>query len=144
MEPSHVTTVPRKRMENKTKFVFDSQCVVAPVASHNSVQSRLASRTSVQSRLASHTSVQSRLTRKPSTPDLSVDGSRRLSSCYSDSDPVLEEIVAKLQMLGDSHSKSKEIVKDCVCVRPMRLIMCSLCGETFPGRLRTCCPTHPK
>ena len=135
MEASHLITVPRKRMENKTKFVFDSQCVATPAGSRSTAQSRLASRTSVQSRL----------TRKASTPDVSLDGSRRISSCYSDTDPVLEEIVAKLPMLGgESSSKCKEIVKECVCVRPMRLIMCSLCGETVTGRLRISCPTHPR
>ena len=136
MEASHLITVPRKRMENKTKFVFDSQCVATPAGSRSTAQSRLVSRTSVQSRL----------TRKASTPDVSLDGSRRISSCYSDSDPVLEEIVAKLQVLGESSSKCEEIVKECVCVRlrPMRLIMCSLCGETFTGRLRMSCPTHPR
>ena len=85
-----------------------------------------------------------KVVRKPPTPALSGDGIRRVSSCYSDSDPVLEEIVAKLQLLGVSSSKCKDIVGDCVCVRPMRLIMCGLCGVTFPGRLRILCSTHPK
>ena len=32
----------------------------------------------------------------------------------------------------------------CVCQRPLQLVMCGLCGETFPGRLRRVCGLHPR
>jgi len=38
----------------------------------------------------------------------------------------------------------KVVVKDCPCLRPLRLIMCADCGVTFAGRVRVECPTHPR
>ena len=76
--------------------------------------------------------------------------------------------MAKLQSLGDLARPKPAAAPGpepgrpgCVCQRPLRcrpappappipspplprLIMCSRCGETFPGRLRASCPAHPR
>ena len=31
----------------------------------------------------------------------------------------------------------------CVCLRPLKLVLCQLCGETFPARKRQLCSSHP-
>jgi hypothetical protein len=31
----------------------------------------------------------------------------------------------------------------CVCNRPRQLVMCQHCGETFEGRVKLICPSHP-
>ena len=31
----------------------------------------------------------------------------------------------------------------CICNRPMQLVMCQHCGETFEGRVKMICPSHP-
>merc|ERR1712059_110904 len=79
---------------------------------------------------------------------------------------VLDEIVAKLQMFVGLHGnykiedharplpsrnkvqeKAEEFnptkSKSCICHRPLKLVMCRLCGETFRGRVRVTCPSHP-
>jgi|ERR1712192_76842 len=35
-------------------------------------------------------------------------------------------------------------MKECPCLRPLRLIMCADCGVTFAGRVRAECSTHPR
>merc|ERR1712142_277595 len=32
----------------------------------------------------------------------------------------------------------------CVCYRPLKLVMCEVCGETFRGRVSIECSVHPK
>ena len=49
-------------------------------------------------------------------------------------DCTLEENVAKMKI----------VVKDCSCMRPVKLIMCTDCGVTFTGRVQTKCSTHPR
>jgi len=63
-----------------------------------------------------------------------------------DEDQRMEEIVAKLRECGGRSGPAaapspREV--DCVCDRPLKLVMCRLCGETFRGRLRLVCPRHP-
>ena len=31
----------------------------------------------------------------------------------------------------------------CICNRPRQLVMCQHCGETFEGRVKLICPSHP-
>ena len=31
----------------------------------------------------------------------------------------------------------------CICNRPRQLVMCQHCGETFEGRVKMICPSHP-
>ena len=31
----------------------------------------------------------------------------------------------------------------CVCLRPLKLVLCQLCGEAFPARKRQLCTSHP-
>jgi hypothetical protein len=38
---------------------------------------------------------------------------------------------------------ARQPVADCLCLRPLKLVMCQRCGETFPGRARQPCPAHP-
>jgi len=89
-------------------------------------------------------------------------------------DPVLDEIVAKLKsglQLGNPYSNmtgrtAKNIempcqnnnqagltnktfapspeVQGCVCLRPLKLVMCEVCGETFCGRVSLECKVHPR
>eukprot|EP00092_Neocalanus_flemingeri_P024805 GFUD01026895.1.p1 GENE.GFUD01026895.1~~GFUD01026895.1.p1 ORF type:complete len:168 (-),score=42.18 GFUD01026895.1:252-755(-) len=33
---------------------------------------------------------------------------------------------------------------DCICFRPLQLVLCQLCGETFPARVRRVCTLHPR
>jgi hypothetical protein len=73
---------------------------------------------------------------------------------------VLEEVVAKLRSLGNpakpkAAPEPAELAVGCICLRPLRcagwqyipsldrLIMCAVCGETFPGRLVAECAPHP-
>ena len=73
---------------------------------------------------------------------------------------MLEEVVAKLKYLGPAAGAAgrvsavgdtsarpaflKRPAVGCVCGRPLRLVMCALCGETFPARLRVECALHPR
>ena len=76
-------------------------------------------------------------------------------SVLAQADPVLEEVVAKLKYLGPGRvsvvrdtsatpAVLERPVAGCVCGRPLRLVMCALCGETFPARLRVECAIHPR
>jgi len=35
-------------------------------------------------------------------------------------------------------------VQGCVCLRPLKLVMCEVCGETFCGRVSLECRVHPR
>ena len=79
-------------------------------------------------------------------------------------DPVLDEVVDKLRrMQFNNHPESRslgvgkpELLEDeeeakdwrrdadCVCQRPLKLVMCGVCGETFPARLKRDCAVHPR
>jgi len=89
-------------------------------------------------------------------------------------DPVLDEIVAKLKsglQLGNPCSNTtgrmarniempyqdnnragltnktfapSPEVQGCVCLRPLKLVMCEVCGETFCGRVSLECKVHPR
>jgi len=89
-------------------------------------------------------------------------------------DPVLDEIVAKLksglqlsnpgsnmtgrtprhiEMPGQNNNQAgltnktpspSPQVEDCVCLRPLKLVMCEVCGETFCGRVSLKCRVHPR
>ena len=75
-------------------------------------------------------------------------------------DPVLNNIVAKLKAgfeggsfsgsvhSGDGDSSNNRSMKqrnlDCVCERPLRLIMCGKCGATTTGRISLQCSIHPR
>ena len=89
-------------------------------------------------------------------------------------DPVLDDIVAKLKsrlQLGNclknkagGMAREKEIpsnnnnqagltsktnspslsVVGCVCLRPLKLVFCEVCRETFCGRVRLECRVHPR
>ena len=97
-----------------------------------------------------------------------------LNSEKTTDDPVLDEIVAKLKsglQLGNSNyttgrmtvnerpskndrarptymtlppSTSTPVVENCVCFRPLKLVMCEVCGETFVGRVSLECRVHPR
>ena len=58
-------------------------------------------------------------------------------------DPVLEDVVTKLQKLGSRASWQVAPVKNCPCLRPLRLVMCGECGQTFPARIKVECAIHP-
>jgi len=106
--------------------------------------------------------------------DASDASSSLPSSLNRTNDPVLDEIVAKLKsglQLGNPGSNrtartarhvevpgqnnnqagltNKTLslspqVEDCVCLRPMKLVMCEVCGETFCGRVSLECRVHPR
>jgi len=78
-------------------------------------------------------------------------------------DPVLDNIVTKLKMqyensvTGSQHSGEpgdvsvSEATKfrgpeagGCSCTRPLRLVLCSLCGHTEAGRVSVMCGPHPR
>jgi len=77
-------------------------------------------------------------------------------------DPVLDNIVTKLKMqyensvTGSQHSGEPggEVSEatntggpeagGCSCTRPLRLVLCSLCGHTEAGRVSVMCGTHPR
>ena len=78
-------------------------------------------------------------------------------------DPVLQRIVSKLKAdysAASSVGSSKGSIKSgtggftnnafvgekgsCICDRPLRLVMCSLCGGTYPGRVALQCKDHPR
>ena len=97
-----------------------------------------------------------------------------LNSKKRSDDPVLDEIVAKLKsglQLGDSTFTTDRMaarnserpwqndqagqtykplpppspdMKNCVCFRPLKLVMCEVCGETFVGRVSLECRVHPR
>ena len=35
------------------------------------------------------------------------------------------------------------LAEACLCLRPLKLVMCQLCGETFPARKQLACSVHP-
>lgn len=133
----------RRKLENKSKFVFDPADVV---------ESRRAPRASVQGRLAR---------------------ARRSSGHSLTQEVAVEDMVAKLEKevakIKPNHEEAKftvakEVTKTtvgkvvetkvevaepsvgamCPCLRPLRLLMCSDCGATFPGRLLLECSSHPR
>ena len=59
-------------------------------------------------------------------------------------DPVLEDVVTKLQMLGSMASWPVAPIQNCPCTRPLRLVMCGECGQTFPARIKVDCDIHPR
>jgi len=89
-------------------------------------------------------------------------------------DPVLDAIVAKLKSglqlgnpcsnMSDRMTRDIEIpcqnnnqagltnktfapsseAQGCVCFRPLKLVMCEVCGETFCGRVSMECRVHPR
>ena len=75
-------------------------------------------------------------------------------------DPVLDNIVSKLKMqyensvTGSQHSGDPGDVSEvtntsveaggCECTRPLRLVLCSLCGHTEAGRVSVMCGRHPR
>jgi len=105
--------------------------------------------------------------------DASDASSSLPSSLNRTNDPVLDEIVAKLKSglrLGNAGSnitgRSRHVempsqkknqasltnktpspspqVEGCVCLRPLKLVMCEVCGETFCGRVSLECRVHPR
>jgi len=44
----------------------------------------------------------------------------------------------------EMQEKPSLAVKDCVCFRPLKLVMCEVCGETFRGRVSLACHLHPR
>ena len=75
-------------------------------------------------------------------------------------DPVVSNVVAKLKAqykkdqnsvtspasAGDPGDVSEAGVElgDCACARPVRLVLCSLCGHTEAGRVSVKCGLHPR
>ena len=51
---------------------------------------------------------------------------------------------AEKKVMVEKKSEEKAVVKDCPCLRPLRLIMCADCGITFAGRIRAQCAAHPR
>jgi len=43
-----------------------------------------------------------------------------------------------------AHPPPVEINAQCVCHRPLKLVMCEVCGETFRGRVSYGCRVHPR
>ena len=127
----------RKKLTNKSKFQFKEEEMLPPAG------------------VPSRGSVQSRLTRKadnkpaynPTVPAGHAQPIRQVITVASQiapharqqypggPDPVLDAVVAKL--------KSVHPNTPCVCMRPLKLIMCQECGVTFPARLRMPCVNHP-
>ena len=67
------------------------------------------------------------------------------------SDPVLDRIVRQLKAglsLSESGSSLGEVARggggDCLCERSTKLILCQLCGATYPGRTALKCSLHPR
>ena len=60
--------------------------------------------------------------------------------------PVKKGAVSKVNAAAEEKPMAEEkvVVKDCPCLRPVRLIMCADCGVTFAGRVRAECSTHPR
>merc|ERR1719500_2564144 len=69
-------------------------------------------------------------------------------------DPVLDAVVAKLRSVKFSEPKYGSGIQDdddvpqkssspCDCERSLKLILCGVCGLTFPGRRRISCIFHP-
>ena len=68
-------------------------------------------------------------------------------------DPSLDNIVAKLKTgLSLGAFKPSEKEKDVsapdggcsLCDRPIKLVLCKLCGNTTTGRIAAPCPAHPR
>ena len=60
--------------------------------------------------------------------------------------PVKKGSVSKVNAAAEEKPMAEEkvVVRDCPCLRPLRLIMCADCGVTFAGRVRAECSTHPR
>ena len=66
-------------------------------------------------------------------------------------DPALDRIVAKLRAeLALSESGGRQAAGGaaggvgCLCERPTKLVLCQLCGATYPGRIALTCSSHPR
>ena len=60
------------------------------------------------------------------------------------SDPVLDNIVAKLKAGMSLSDSSRGGGGDCLCDRSTKLVLCQLCGATYPGRTALRCFSHPR
>ena len=59
-------------------------------------------------------------------------------------DPVLDNIVAKLKAGLSLSESGVGGGGDCLCERSTKLVLCQLCGATYPGRTALRCFSHPR
>merc|ERR1719452_77925 len=50
--------------------------------------------------------------------------------------PVVSPVAKKID--------SPAAVGGCICMRPLKLVMCEVCGETFRARVSLVCSIHPR
>ena len=140
----------RRKLENKSKFVFDPA---------DMVQSHRAPRSSVQGRLARAREAPARSRRSSghsSTQEVAVEEMvAKLEKEVAKIKPKKEEVEFKVEKEVTKTSVEKvaktklEVAEPskgamCPCLRPLRLLMCSECGATFPGRVLLECSSHPR
>jgi len=54
--------------------------------------------------------------------------------------PCKQEVVSTTRML----QKTCPPADSCICLRPLKLVMCEVCGETFCARVALVCSIHPR
>eukprot|EP00092_Neocalanus_flemingeri_P025392 GFUD01027529.1.p1 GENE.GFUD01027529.1~~GFUD01027529.1.p1 ORF type:complete len:183 (-),score=52.32 GFUD01027529.1:132-680(-) len=139
----------RKKLTNKDKFLFKEEDVLSPppVPSRVSAQSRLTRK--VDNSLAYNPTVGGRLWPPvqiaPSAAQTPNHRTSKNSTPHPGSDPVLDAVVAKLKsgLYLSPDAVPGLVSQPCLCMRPLKLIMCAECGMTFPARLKLSCPAHP-
>ena len=59
-----------------------------------------------------------------------------------------DTVPIRLQRLGrevpSAGAQPRSIVGGCICLRPLKLVMCEVCGDTFCARVSLVCTLHPK
>ena len=54
--------------------------------------------------------------------------------------PIKQEAVSTTRM----PQKTCPPAESCICFRPLKLVMCEVCGETFCARVASVCSFHPR
>ena len=151
----------RKRLQNKETFKFEENDVLP-------LKTGSGRKKSVQERLVPKAGGARRPTE---VPRAGAEGENRLgknvkpggqsvvapsvpinnNNYKKGQDPSLDNIVAKLKsglILGKFPAEEKGDVgptNAChFCERSIKMILCSLCGNTTTGRIATRCPSHPR
>ena len=158
----------RKKLKNQDTFLFEEDDVlpapsVSALQKKRSVQERLTPKAGFPPRPRTSTAGNSATSswRQVEPPALNNNycyqpppppqPSTAPSTSQPSPDPALDRIVAKLRAeLALSEPGARQAAAGgaggvgCLCERPTKLVLCQLCGATYPGRIALTCSSHPR
>jgi hypothetical protein len=114
----------RRRISNKTTFQFREDDIV------KENRRRSQTRTSAQSRLAKYRPSYS----PPAVTNLPLGPPAVNNVPRGGRNGGVKEKSGKT-----SDNKSSDVGTDCICERKLKLVLCTLCGDSFTGRVRKKC-----